>query len=264
MVFLLKRATTYREQQWRFHMTLQGKTAFVTGGSRGLGAAIAKRLAHEGAAVAITYTSAPDKAEDVVAAIKSAGGKALTLKADAADAAAIKTALDRAAREFDGIDILVNNAGIAIFAPFDQFSLDDFDRIHAVNVRGIFVAVQAALPHMGEGGRIINIGSINSDSVPFPNMVAYATSKGAVASMTRGLARELAPRKITVNNVQPGPIDTDMNPSTGPLAETMKSVVALHRYGTADEVASLVVYLAGPESAYITGAGIHVDGGWDA
>lgn len=243
---------------------LQGKVALVTGGSRGLGAAIARRLAREGAAVAITYTSRPEKAQEVVEAIQSQGGRALAVQADAGDVAAVQAAVATTARELGGIDILINNAGIAPMAPLDQFSLEDFDRILAVNVKGLFVATQEAARHMKEGGRIINIGSVNSDSMPFQGGAVYAMSKGAVASLTRGLARDLGPRGITVNNIQPGPVDTDMNPAQGPFAETLVKYLAVGRYGHADEVAAMVAYLAGPEAGYVTGANLKIDGGWDA
>lgn len=243
---------------------LQGKVALVTGGSRGLGAAIALRLAREGAAVAITFTSKPDKAQEVVEAIQKEGGKALAIQADAGDVAAVQAAVAKVAAELGGLDILVNNAGIAPMAPLDQFSLEDFDRIVAVNIKGVFVATQESARHMKEGGRVINIGSVNSDSMPFQGGAVYAMSKGAVASLTRGLARDLGPRGITVNNIQPGPVDTDMNPAQGPFAESLMKFLAVGRYGKAEEVAAMVAYLAGPEAAYVTGAHLKIDGGWDA
>jgi 3-oxoacyl-[acyl-carrier protein] reductase len=244
--------------------TLTGKVALVTGGSRGIGAAIAKRLAQDGAAVAITYASARQKADDVVRAIEAAGGRALAVRADSADAAQVRNAVAETARAFGGLDVLVSNAGVAPFAPVDQLSLEDFDRAVAVNVRAVFVAVQAALAHMGEGGRIITIGSVNADRMPWPGGSVYAMTKAAVAGLTRGLARDLGPRRITVNDVQPGPVDTDMNPATGPLSEGMKATGALGRYGTADEIAAMVSYLAGPEAGYVTGASLTIDGGFAA
>ena len=243
---------------------LSGKVALVTGGSRGIGAAIARRLAADGAAVAITYTSSPQKADEVVRAIATAGGRAVAIRADSADAEAVKNAVAETVKTFDRLDILVNNAGIATIAPIDQFSLDDFDRLIAVNVRGIFVASQEAVRHMGDGGRVIMIGSINSDLMPFVGGSVYALTKGAVASFTRGLARDLGPRGITVNNIQPGPVDTDMNPAEGQFAEQMKAMLALGRYGRGDEIAGLVSYLASAESAFITGASIRIDGGFAA
>ncbi|MDF3058988.1 MAG: short-chain dehydrogenase/reductase [Rariglobus sp.] len=244
--------------------SIAGKVALVTGGSRGLGAAIAKRLAADGAAVAITYTSSPDKAAAVVNAIEAAGGRALALQADSADPAAVQAAVAETVKTLGRLDILVNNAGILAIAPIDQFTLADFDRTIAVNVRGVFVASQAAAVHLPQGGRIINIGSVNADSMPFAGGSVYALSKGAVASFTRGLARDLGPRGITVNNVQPGPVDTDLNPAHGPFADSLTKIMALGRYGRAEEVAGLVSYLAGPDGGYVTGANLTIDGGFDA
>ena len=244
--------------------TLTGKVALVTGGSRGIGAAIAKRLAREGAAVAITYANAQKKAEEVVRAIEAAGGRALAIRADSADAEAVKNAVVETARTLGRLDVLVNNAGIAVVMPLDQFSLDDFDRMVAVNVRSVFVAAQEASRHMGEGGRIITIGSVNADRMPFAGGGVYAMTKAAVAGLTRGLARDLGPRGITVNNVQPGPIDTDMNPADGPFAESMKAWMALARYGRAAAIAAMVAYLAGPEAGFVTGASLTIDGGFAA
>ncbi|MEG4010412.1 3-oxoacyl-ACP reductase family protein [Microcoleus sp. Pol11C1] len=241
--------------------TLAGKVALVTGGSRGLGAAIAKRLARDGAAVALTYTSSPQKADEVVRDIEAAGGKALAIRADSADVEAVKHSVAETVNSFGHLDILVNNAGVATLAAIDQFSMDEFDRLVAVNVRGVFVATQEAIRHMGEGGRIIMIGSINSDSTPFAGLSVYALTKGAIASFTRGLARDLGSRGITVNNIQPGPIDTDMNPADGDFAEELKKSIALGRYGRDNEVASMVSYLASPEAAFVTGASLKIDGG---
>jgi 3-oxoacyl-[acyl-carrier protein] reductase len=243
---------------------LTGKIALVTGGSRGIGAAIAKRLAAEGAAVAITYSSSPDRAEAVVKEIESAGGKAIALQADAADAEAVKRSVNDTVKQLGGLDILVNNAGIAVMAPLDQFTLADYDRLMAINVRGVFVASQEAAQHMKEGGRIITIGSTNAERMPFAGGGVYAASKAAVAGLTKGLSRDLGPRGITVNNVQPGPVDTELNPKDGPFAESLKGLMALPRYGTGDEIASFVAYLAGPESGYITGASLLIDGGFAA
>lgn len=243
---------------------LAGKVALITGGSRGIGAAIARRLARDGAAVAITYASAQQKADEVVRAIESAGGRAVAIRADSGDAGAVKNAVAEAVRTLGRLDVLVNNAGIAVVAPLDQFSLDDFDRMVAVNVRAVFVAVQEASRHMSEGGRIITIGSVNADRIPFPGGGVYAMTKAAVAGLTRGLARDLGPRGITINNVQPGPIDTDMNPADGPLAEAMKGWTALARYGRGEEIADMVAYLAGPEAGFVTGASLTIDGGYAA
>ncbi|RYD46680.1 MAG: 3-oxoacyl-ACP reductase FabG [Verrucomicrobiaceae bacterium] len=243
---------------------LTGKIALVTGASRGIGAAIAKRLAAEGAAVAITYSSSPDRAEAVVKEIEAAGGKAIAIQADAADAEAVKRSVSDTVNQLGGLDILVNNAGIAVMAPLDQFTLADYDRLMAINVRGVFVASQEAANHMKEGGRIITIGSTNAERMPFAGGGVYAASKAAVAGLTKGLARDLGPRGITVNNVQPGPVDTELNPKDGTFAESLKGLMALPRYGTGDEIASFVAYLAGPESAYITGASLLIDGGFAA
>ena len=243
---------------------LAGKVALVTGGSRGIGAAIAQRLARDGAAVAITYANAQQKAEDVVRAIEAAGGRALAMRADNADVEAVKGAVAETVRALGHLDVLVNNAGIAVVMPLEQFSIDDFDRMVAVNVRGVFVAAQEAARHMSEGGRIITIGSVNADRMPFAGGSVYAMTKAAVAGLTRGLARDLGPRGITVNVIQPGPIDTDMNPADGPFAGHLKSWIALGRYGQGDEIAGLVAYLASPEAGFVTGASLTIDGGFSA
>ena len=243
---------------------LAGKVALVTGGSRGIGAAIAKRLAADGADIAITYASAQQKADEIARAIESEGRRALALRADSADAGAVKNAVAQTVKTLGRLDVLVNNAGIAVVAPIDQFSLDDFDRMVAVNVRAVFAAVQEASRHMDEGGRIITIGSVNADRMPFEGGSVYAMTKAAVAGLTRGLARDLGPRGITVNNVQPGPVETDMNPAAGPFAESLKSFMALKRYAQADEIAAMVAYLAGPEAGFVTGASLTIDGGFAA
>jgi 3-oxoacyl-[acyl-carrier protein] reductase len=244
--------------------TLGGKVALVTGGSRGLGAAIARRLGADGAAVALTYNASPDRAAEVVGAVEAAGGRALAIRADAADAAAVRAAVARTVAVFGRLDVLVNNAGIAIVKPVDDLSLDDFDRSVSVNVRGLFVATQEALRHMGEGGRIIHIGSINSDSIPYAGGALYALTKAAVAGLTKGLARDLGSRGITVNNVQPGPIDTEMNPDEGEFAEQARQYVALGRYAQASEIADFVAWLASPGASYVTGANLAIDGGYSA
>ena len=244
--------------------SLTGKVALVTGGSRGIGAAIAKRLARDGAAVAITYASARQKAEEVVGAIEAGGGRAIALRADSADPDAVKSAIAETAQTLGRLDVLINNAGSAVVKPFDEFSLAYFDRMVAVNVRGVFIATQEAARHMGEGGRIIMIGSVNADRMPFVGGSLYAMTKAAVAGLTRGLARDLGPRGIAVNNVQPGPTDTDMNPAGGPFASVLKGLTALDRYGQGDEIAGLVAYLAGPEAGFVTGASLTIDGGFSA
>jgi 3-oxoacyl-[acyl-carrier protein] reductase len=243
---------------------LAGKVALVTGGSRSIGAAIAKRLAADGAAVALTCSASPGKAEEVVRAIEAAGGKALALQADSADPEGVRRAVARTVEAFGGIDILVNNAGIIAIAPIESFSLQDFDRMLAVNIRGLFVATQEVARQMRDGGRIIHIGSCNSDRLPFAGGSVYALTKGAVAAFTKGLARDLGPRGITVNNVQPGPTETDMNPATGAFADAARQLVALGRYAKPEEIASLVAYLASPEASFITGASLLADGGYTA
>jgi 3-oxoacyl-[acyl-carrier protein] reductase len=242
---------------------LKNKRALVTGGSRGIGAAVVNRLARDGAHVALTYVSRPEEANQTAAAA-ALGVRVLAIPADAADPQAVVAAVERTAHEFGGLDILVNNAGIALMAPIDAFSLKDFDRIFAVNVRAVFVATQAAVKHMTEGGRVINIGSCNAERMPFVGGAVYAMSKAALVGLVQGLARDLGPRGITINNVQPGPVDTDMNPATGAFAEMAKKLMALPRYGRAEEIAAMVAYLAGPEAAFVTGASLTIDGGFTA
>jgi 3-oxoacyl-[acyl-carrier protein] reductase len=243
---------------------LAGKVALVTGGSRGIGAAIAKRLARDGADVAITYASAQKKADEVVDAIKAEGVKGLAVRADSGDAGAVKNAVAQTVETLGRIDVLVNNAGALVVAPLDKFSLEDFDRMVVVNIRGVFAAAQEASRHMDNGGRIINIGSVNGARIPFAGGSVYAMTKAAVAGLTRRLARDLGPRGITVNTVHPGPTATDMNPPVGEFAESMKSMMAIGRYGETDEIAGLVSYLAGPEAAFVTGASLTIDGGYNA
>jgi 3-oxoacyl-[acyl-carrier protein] reductase len=243
---------------------LAGKVALVTGGSRGIGAAIAERLAAHGASVAVTYSKGAAAAASVVEAIEGAGGKAIAIQADAADADAVRDAVERTVTTFGRLDVLVNNAGTVIPMKVEETTLADFDRVFAVNVRGTFVATQAALKHIKSGGRIIMIGSCLAERVLIPGMAPYSATKGAIKMFTQGLARELGARGITVNNVQPGPIDTDLNPASSEWAASQKAVVPLDRYGHADEVAALVAFVAGPESSYINGANLTVDGGTNA
>lgn len=243
---------------------LGGKVALIQGGSRGIGAAIVKRLAAEGAAVAFTYVSSAAKAEELQNSITATGGKALAIKADSADAAAIRHAVSATVEAFGRLDILVNNAGVLAVAPLEDFKLEDFDQTVAINIRSVFIASQEAAKHMGEGSRIINIGSTNADRMPFAGGGVYAMSKSALVGLTKGLARDLGPRGITVNNVQPGPVDTDMNPAHGDFAESLIPLMAVGRYGKAEEIASFVAYLAGPEAGYITGASLTIDGGFGA
>lgn len=245
--------------------TLKNKRALVTGGSRGIGAAIVKRLAREGADVALTYSSSPGLASEVVKEAQARGVKSLTIQADSRDAGALVAAVERTVDELGGIDILVNNAGVAVIGPIDDFKLEDFDRTLAINVRAVFVATQAAVRHMKTGGRIINIGSTNAERMPFGGGAVYAMSKSALQGLVKGLARDLGPRGITINNVQPGPVDTDMNPADSEFAEMLKKqFMALPRYGSAEEIAGMVAYLAGPEAGYITGASLMIDGGFSA
>src|SRR5216683_202776 len=241
--------------------TLEGKIALVTGGSRGIGAAIAKRLAADGANVAITYTKGADAAATVVKEIERGGRKAIAIQADATDAGAVETAVGKTVATFGGLDVLVNNAGTAIPKTFEETTLEEMDRMIDINVRGTLAATQAALKHMKSGGRIISIGSAVGERVQTPGLVAYSATKGAVKMFTQGLSREVASRGITVNNVQPGPIDTDLNPAAGEWAVPQKAATALDRYGHVEEVAALVAFVAGPESSYITGANLNVDGG---
>jgi len=243
---------------------LAGKIALITGGSRGIGAAIAKRLAADGANVAITYTKGADAAASVVKEIERAGGKAIAIQADAADANASKAAVEKTVASFGRIDVLVNNAGTAIPKTFEEATLEEMDRVIDINVRGVFVATQAALKHMKSGGRIIMIGSCLGERVMTPGLVPYSATKGAVKMFTQGLSREVGTRGITVNNIQPGPIDTDLNPAAGDWAVPQKAATALDRYGSVDEVAALVAFVAGPEASYITGANLTVDGGTNA
>ena len=243
---------------------LTNKTALVTGGSRGIGAGIAKRLAVDGASVAITYTKGADAAAAVVKEIEAAGGKAIAIQADAADAEAVTAAVEKTIATYGQLDILVNNAGTAIPKPFQETPLDELDRVIDINLRGTLIATQAALKSMRDGGRIIMIGSCVGECMMTPGLIAYAATKGAVKMFTQGLSREVGNRGITVNNVQPGPIDTDLNPAAGDWATPQIANTALNRYGRVEEVAALVAFIAGPEAAYITGANLTVDGGTNA
>src|SRR5438477_9856984 len=243
---------------------LEGKIAIITGGSRGIGAAIAKRLAADGANVAITYTKGADAAASVVKEIERAGRKAIAIEADAADAEAVKAAVEKTVATFGRLDVLVNNAGTAIPKKFEETTLEEMDRLIDINIRGTFVATQAALKHMEDGGRIIMIGSSVGERMMTPGLVPYSATKGAVKMFTQGLSREVGNRGITVNNIQPGPINTDLNPAAGEWAAPQKAATALNRYGSVDDVAALVAFVAGPEASYITGANLTVDGGTNA
>jgi 3-oxoacyl-[acyl-carrier protein] reductase len=243
---------------------LNQKVALVTGGSRGIGAAIAKRLASDGANVAITYAKDSASAAAVVKEIHANGGKALAIQADAANPVAVQAAVDQTVSTLGGLDILVNNAGTAIPKTFEHTTLEEMDRLIDINIRGVFAATQAALKHLGSGGRIINIGSCVGERLMFPGLVPYSATKGAVKMFTQGLSREVGSRGITVNNIQPGPIDTDLNPAHGDWAPPQTAATGLNRFGTVGEVAALVSFIASPESSYITGASLTVDGGTNA
>jgi 3-oxoacyl-[acyl-carrier protein] reductase len=242
-------------------MTLSGKRALVTGASRGIGAAIAKALAAEGADVAITYENSAERAEEVVRAIKAQGRRAVAIRADSADVAAVQASVEKTVVELGGLNILVNNAGILRVAELKDISLEDIDAILDINVRAPIVASKAALAHLAKGGRIISIGSFFAERVPAPILSVYAASKSALVAFTKGLARELGPKEITVNLVQPGSIDTDMNPAKGPFADTLQQITALGRYGAVDDIANAVTFLASAKAQYITGSALTVDGG---
>ncbi len=244
--------------------SLKGKVALVTGGSRGIGAAIARRLAADGASVAITYAKDASAAAAVVKAIEDAGGKAVAIQADAADTEAVRSAVEKAVATLGKLDVVVNNAGTAIPKLFEETTPEEMDRVIDINVRGVFITTQAALKHMKNNGRIIMIGSCVGERNLTPGLAAYSATKGAVKMFAQSLSREIGGRGITVNNVQPGPIDTDLNPAVGDWATPQKAVTALNRYGHVDEVAALVAFVASPESSYITGANLTVDGGTNA
>ncbi|UTH37731.1 3-oxoacyl-ACP reductase FabG [Pseudomonas sp. KHPS1] len=245
-------------------LPLSGQIAIVTGGSRSIGAAIAKRLAADGASVAITYNASPERAEQVVDEILAAGGTAIALAADAGNPEAVRSAVQQVAARFGKVDILVNNAGISLLGAPEDIAFADFQRILAVNVTGLFVATQEALKHMGQGGRIIHIGSSMVQYAAFATASAYTLTKGAVAGFSRGLVRDLGPRGITVNTVHPGPTASDMNPADGPVADFVRPNIAIGRYGEGSDIAGAVAYLASPQAAFVTGAELLVDGGFTA
>jgi 3-oxoacyl-[acyl-carrier protein] reductase len=243
---------------------LAGKVALVTGGSRGIGAATARRLAASGAAVALTYVSAADKAQAVAKQIDADGGQVLVIQADNADPAAVVAAVEQTVQQLGRIDILVNNAGVFEGGPLEEMTVEQADRLWAVDVRAVFVASQAAARHMTEGGRIITIGSALAERVPLPGMTLYSMAKSALTGLTRGLARDLGSRGITATVVHGGLIDTDMNPADGPAVGVLSSIPALGRYGVADDIAQTVAHLAGDAGRYVTGTAITVDGGFAA
>ncbi|MFI0258089.1 SDR family NAD(P)-dependent oxidoreductase [Streptomyces sp. NPDC017056] len=241
---------------------LDGKVALVTGGSRGIGEAIAVRLAADGADVALTYRGGEERAERVVERIKELGRRAWAVRADSADTAAVRASVDGTVARFGRLDILVNNAGVGVLGPFEGIAEEDVDRVLAVNVRAPFLAAQAAVAHLGDGGRIVTIGSCMAERVAFPGGTLYAMSKAALTGLTKTLARELGPRGITANLVHPGPIDTDMNPADGESAPMQAQLTALGSYGQPSDVAATVAHLAGEGGRYVTGASIAVDGGF--
>ena len=243
---------------------LISKTAFVTGGSRGIGAAIVTELAQQGAAVAFTYQKSGAKAEALVEQIIKDGGSAIAIEADSAGPEALTDAVNKAAQQLGKIDILVNNAGVAYYKNISDFSLQEFDHTMAVNVRAVFTATQTALLHMPDGGRIITIGSCLATRITSGGWGLYSTSKAALIGFTKAVARDLGPRKIAVNIVHPGPVDADMNPAAGDHADYQRANMAIPKFGEGKDIADFVAYLAGPAGSYITGAGFDVDGGTNA
>jgi 3-oxoacyl-[acyl-carrier protein] reductase len=243
---------------------LAQKVALVTGGSRGIGAAIAKRLAADGARVAFTYAKDASAASAVVKEIELNGGKAIAIQADATDVKAVEAAVEKTFATFGRLDVLVNNAGTAIPKPFEDTTLEEMDRVIDINIRGVFATTKAALKHLGDSGRIIMIGSAVGERAIAPGLVPYAATKAAIRMFTQALSRELGGRGITVNNVQPGPVDTDLNPASGDWAVPQKAATVLGRYGRVEEIAAMVAFVAGPEASYITGANLTVDGGMNA
>lgn len=244
---------------------LQGKRALVTGASRGIGAGIALALAEKGADVVITYERSAEKAAEVVRAIEKTGQRGFAIQADSADAQAVQRSVEEAARQLGGLDILVNNVGIARVGALVELSLEDIDAHLNINIRSAVLASRAAIPHLGQGGRIITIGSNLADRVPQPGLTLYSLTKSALVSFTKGLARDLGPQAITVNLVQPGPVDTDMNPAdSGDFSDQNRQFTALGRYGAPAEIGAAVAFLAGPAAAFITGTALTVDGGFNA
>ncbi|HVI88197.1 MAG TPA: 3-oxoacyl-ACP reductase family protein [Dongiaceae bacterium] len=242
---------------------LIGKVALVTGGARGIGAAIVRQLSRDGVTVAFTYVRSREKADALVRQVGTAGGRVLAIHADSGAVDQVRAAVTQTVAHFGRLDILVNNAGIELPGAIDTYTAADFDRMIDVNIKGVFFATQEAARHMREGGRIINIGSVSSDYMPIGGHAVYAMTKGAIASLTRGLARDLGPRGITINNVQPGRVETDMIEAVrqAPGGDKIHETIALKRFGTSEEVAGLVAYLAGPDASFVTGANLRIDGG---
>lgn len=243
---------------------LENKVALVTGGSRGIGAAIVRKLVADGASVAFTYTRSAEKAEAIVQEITAGGGKALAIQADSAQPQDVIDAVNKTVAEFGGLDILVSNAGIYIGKDFTEHTIEEYDQIMAVNVKAVYVAALEAVKHLKSGGRIITIGSNMGDNAIMPQTTLYTMSKSALQGFTRGLARDLGRKGITVTLVQPGPIDTDMNPANTEFADVLRSKMALTDYGTGEDIAGLVSFLASEEGKYITGSWITIDGGLNA
>jgi NAD(P)-dependent dehydrogenase (short-subunit alcohol dehydrogenase family) len=262
----IKATYLYRSLQKGKNMgrELTGKRALVTGASRGIGAGIALALAAKGADVAITYERSAERAAELVRSIEAQGRRALAIQADSAEPAAVRRSVDEAVRGLGGLDILVNNAGVARYGAVEDMSLLDIDALLHVNVRAAVIAAAAAIPHLGKGGRIISIGSCLAERVPFPGSTVYSMTKSALLAFTRGLARDLGARDITANLVQPGPIDTDMNPANGTHAAAIVAMTALGRYGTADDIGEAVAFLASPAAKFITGSVLTVDAGFTA
>ena len=241
---------------------LQGKNVFVSGGTRGIGAAIVRKMAEAGANVAFTYQKSQSEAGAMVDEIKAKGVRGLSIQADAMQAENVVEAVKKAVSVLGSIDILINSAGIFELKSITESSLEDYERTEKVNIKAVFAATTEAIKSMPERGRIITIGSVNGDSMPFAGGSLYAMSKAAVKMMTKSWARDLGERQITANVIQPGPIDTDMNPADGSFGETLTSLTAIKRYGKPEEVAELAVFLSTPQAAYITGSAINIDGGW--
>jgi 3-oxoacyl-[acyl-carrier protein] reductase len=242
---------------------LEGKIALVTGGSRGIGAAVVRRLVRDGASVAFTYVASEDRAKLLESEVSALGGRSLAMRADSASAAMLQGAIDHAVDTFGGLDLFVSNAGIFRVGKVEEFSIEEFDQMVAINLRAAFVGIQAAVRRMRSGGRVITVGSSVANRITLPGASVYSMTKAALQGLVRGLAVDLAPRAITVNNVQPGPIATDINPVNGTdAAESLQRMIPLGRYGTDEEVASMVAYLCTAEAGFVTGTSLTIDGGY--